>query len=231
MPQHPARPKFGTVVTRVMRDPSLSMSAKALYCLLCTYADGERSCWPSNETLGEQLGVTDRSIRTLMNELVTAGIVMREARYVEGRQSTSVTHLVDVTSDREEVEFPPEEEALFPPEGEADFLQNKTSKNKTRGTSSSSPSATPHGFESWWSLYPRKVGKPEALRAYTRAVEKEAPDVIIAALRQQVGQLGKDLKFCPHPSTWLNQERWADTTEPPAPEKKPYVPTINRSIR
>jgi len=69
-------------------------------------------------------------------------------------------------------------------------------------------------FEQFWQLYPRKAGKKTAKKAWT--VIK--PDnsmfaTIMAALNAAVrywSNQGISLKHIPHPSTWLNEERWAD---------------------
>lgn len=76
-------------------------------------------------------------------------------------------------------------------------------------------------FDAWWELYPRKVGKGAARAAYGRAIRKAAPELIAAALRRAVAFWGPDLKFIPHPATWLNQERWADPTPELAPAPAP----------
>jgi hypothetical protein len=68
-------------------------------------------------------------------------------------------------------------------------------------------------FEPFWSAYPRKVGKPVARQAYVRALQKPGvtPDILFQGVKvyTEVAQL-KEARFVLHPSTWLNQERWAD---------------------
>jgi hypothetical protein len=142
-----------------MQNPDLSVNAKALYALLATYADREGECFPSNTTLATCLGVTDRSIRTWVGELVAGGVVFREAQYADGRQINSRTFLIDVVaSTREEGLFPLGEEAGVTPGGERGFLQNNTSKNKTsKNTSPRRATGIPKDF------------KPDAdLREWTR---------------------------------------------------------------
>lgn len=75
-------------------------------------------------------------------------------------------------------------------------------------------------FEQFWSLYPRKVGKKPALRKWRQI----SPSPKLAA--QILESLGKHLalpqwreaRYIPHPTTWLNQERWED--EMPSGSKK-----------
>lgn len=83
------------------------------------------------------------------------------------------------------------------------------------------------GFERFWAAYPRKVAKPDARRAYPKAIARIAsPDpcgVLIAAL-DRMRPDWCDPRFIPHPSTWLNREGWND--EPVlAPIITPLRPT------
>lgn len=69
------------------------------------------------------------------------------------------------------------------------------------------------GFDEFWALYPRKVGKGYARKAWPRAVRAAgSPDEIIVGLRVLLHTLDmrEGGRFCPHPATWLNAERWAD---------------------
>ena len=69
-------------------------------------------------------------------------------------------------------------------------------------------------FERFWDLYPRKIGKGQAQRAWMAAVKKVDPAVIVEGLELHLEDLsGKDREFTPHPATWLNGERWADELE------------------
>lgn len=68
-------------------------------------------------------------------------------------------------------------------------------------------------FERWfWSAYPRRIGKPAALRAW-KAVKPQNQatiDAIAKGLAIWVTHWTEP-RFTPHPSTWLNQRRWEDT--------------------
>lgn len=72
-------------------------------------------------------------------------------------------------------------------------------------------------FDEFWALYPRKVAKASALKAWKKAATSEAiKDQIMAGLRQQLLTLReKDRQFIPHAATWLNGRRWEDELERP----------------
>lgn len=64
-----------------------------------------------------------------------------------------------------------------------------------------------------WPDFPRKVGKPAALRAWRgiRPQTQETFDAIEAGLVRWVAYWhGKDRDKVCHPATWLNQRRWED---------------------
>jgi hypothetical protein len=88
------------VPTWVLRDPSVSWQAKALLALLCTYADRNGLCWPSNTTLAGRLGVTSRAIRKWMAELLAVGAVTRERQFKDGLETVSATKIIASRGER-----------------------------------------------------------------------------------------------------------------------------------
>jgi hypothetical protein len=66
-------------------------------------------------------------------------------------------------------------------------------------------------FSEFWTVYPRKVGKGAAVKAWGKAIKKASAREIIRSLSEQLPALKeKTPEFIPHPATWLNAERWAD---------------------
>lgn len=76
-------------------------------------------------------------------------------------------------------------------------------------------------FESFWAIYPRKVGKDSAWRAWQkRNPSEDVTQAIVAALAWQVKQdnwVREGGRYVPNPATWLHQGRWQDEpSETPA---------------
>lgn len=73
------------------------------------------------------------------------------------------------------------------------------------------------GFDEFWSRYPRKVSKSEAMKAWAKLKpDEDLRDRIASAIAKQKESTGwtKDEgRFIPHASTWLNQRRWEDEVE------------------
>lgn len=67
-------------------------------------------------------------------------------------------------------------------------------------------------FEKFWNAYPRKVGKAIAFKSFEKLkVNAELLDKMLKAIEvQKKTDQWQDERYIPHPSTWLNQQRWND---------------------
>lgn len=87
------------------------------------------------------------------------------------------------------------------------------------------------GFDQWWPLYPKKVKKLDAQKAYRAALKAGAtPQDLIDGLRKHIANWkarGTAPQYIPYPATWLRAGSWEDelgTTEvndAPAPAINP----------
>jgi hypothetical protein len=82
-------------------------------------------------------------------------------------------------------------------------------------------------FEEFWQVYPRKVGKPLAIKAWNRAMKGSGHDkplvgaAIVSGLWRWVhSREWLDRIFIPYPATFLNQRRWEDEPTPWRPRQK-----------
>lgn len=82
----------------------------------------------------------------------------------------------------------------------------------------------PDGFADFWTAYPRKVAKQDAIKAWNKL---RADDV----LRQRIGValqaqcrsqqwLRDNGAYIPYPASWLNDRRWEDEIASVQPERK-----------
>ena len=72
--------KFGIVNKDILTDPTLSLTAKGVYSLICTYANKNRSCFPSINTLADLCDVHPRTIHRKIKELKKKGYINRKGR-------------------------------------------------------------------------------------------------------------------------------------------------------
>lgn len=72
----------------------------------------------------------------------------------------------------------------------------------------------------FWDHYPRRCSKKEARKAWAKVnPTPELVDRMLEALTWQTARWARDdFRYTPHPSSWLNGERWTD--EPPAQTQK-----------
>lgn len=70
-------------------------------------------------------------------------------------------------------------------------------------------------FDEFWLSFPRKTAKGIARVSFIKALGKTSFNEILAGAVRLANDSNLDLKYCPHPSTWLNQERWSDGPLPP----------------
>ena len=85
------------------------------------------------------------------------------------------------------------------------------------------PESNADAFARFWSVYPKKVGKKDAEKAF-RKVKVDVQILIDAVNRQKLSsQWCKDGgQYIPNPTTWLNQERWNDELDTNMGYKVPY---------
>lgn len=77
-------------------------------------------------------------------------------------------------------------------------------------------------FEQFWKVYPRKINKQGAFKAWSKAVKKtDAQTIIDGASRYSQQCVGKEPEYIAHAATWLNACRWTDE-----PESKPVEKTL-----
>jgi len=70
-------------------------------------------------------------------------------------------------------------------------------------------------FDEFWKRYPRKRAKGAARKAFERIRwTPETWEKLLKALEWQAREW-TDPQFIPHPSTYLNQERWEDEPDLP----------------
>lgn len=92
-------------------------------------------------------------------------------------------------------------------------IRHKTEDREQKTEDDIPPKSPSEGdaFERFWSVYPRKVGKQSAKRAFER-VKVPLETLVTAVERQKCSdQWTRDNgQYIPHPTTWLNQGRWDD---------------------
>jgi len=180
-------------------------TAKIVLLALGRYSNGIGECFPSRDTLADDSCLSVRTIVSAIQWLETNGYIR-----VESRNGTS--NLYIITAMEDEMNEPTRAKSAH----EVDSNITKLEFTKKVSLSSRAKSARPHAnpfFEAFWNAYPRRIGKGAARISFARACDFANPnDIVQAAIvySQHCLDQGTEIQFIPHPSTWLNQERWED---------------------
>lgn len=194
-----------------MRQVGLKPATKiVLYWIADHHNESTGKCFPSHKRLSQLCEMTDRSIRTHIEFLINAGLLTKQDNYRDNGSQTSnsyALHLMDTETPRKNIPTPLEK-ISDPPQ------KNLPTLNLGNNNLVNEQVNIELHFDRFYQMYPRKIGKGAAKKAFFLALKKSSAQKIIdAALEYNRACAGKDKKFIPHPSTWLNQERWDDEVE------------------
>ncbi len=91
---------------------------------------------------------------------------------------------------------------------------------------------TPSGFEEFWSLYPKKIGKQSAKKKYDLAIKRGVSHekIILGVTSYAKCETVRNGFIC-NPEVWLNQGRWDDEHLPPLPQSSQKTPPLPKPAR
>lgn len=189
----------------------ISAQALRLYGVLLHYANKQDNAWPSRSTLASEIRVkSPRTIDSCIAELVAINALQVYPRFENQRQTSNRYLVITAYRGAEFCEGGAQETATSPSNNLRTKHNHRYTTNRNIITKEISPFFD-DDFAEFWKAYPRKVGKTDAKRAFAKALEKASASEIIAGIANLVFD---DMKFCPHPASWLNKERWLDEPTP-----------------
>lgn len=103
---------------------------------------------------------------------------------------------------------------------------NKKENNNIAQTAAALPlpaRASENDFLTFWAIYPRKVGKEDARKAFAKALKKSHFSIICEAVKVQTWPA--DEQYIPYPASWLRAERWLDEKATHAAIEPPKAPS------
>ena len=159
--------------------------------------------------------LTAKTVKSGLTKLASAGLVMLYE--VEGKPFLYLPTWNDHQSVRaKKSKYPSPEEGVPAPEYDCTQMHADESKCPRNPIQSNSYSysiseSNSDAFARWWAVYPKKVGKAEAKKAFGKV--KVGVEVLIEAVNRQKSSAQwtkENGRFIPNPATWLNQGRWED---------------------
>ena len=195
----------------------LPLTEKMVLLVIADHAsDDGTEAWPSQVTIAKKASVSIRTVQRAVNTLVDKGFIFMQkgaggsVNCREDRRPHKYTiNLAVLRGDAE---------TTRKRRGDAEDLDGATLTPSTGRLSRpmnlpSEPSKeTP--FDLFWKVYPLKVGKGAAKKAWEKAVTQEDQDNIITGALQYAQDPNRHPSYTAHPATWLNAGRWADDPLP-----------------
>ena len=203
-----------------MKQQGLKPATKIVLYWLADHHNGETGkCFPSINRLAELSEMSRRSVEGHLETLETLGLIKRVNQFRETGGKSANSYILELTGTYENISDAQNLRMVCEKTAHGD-TQNLRMNNlginnlgKEPNTSSKDDEVN-YYFDQLWSLYPRKVGKGQARKAFKAASKKADFYDLLPKLMDYVQTLeGKDKQYIPHLATWLNGERWEDEVE------------------
>lgn len=232
----PAVP-FTQIANSVLRDTRLSYKARGLLAMVLSHS-GEweaTTAWLVEQSEGD--GIT--AVQSALNELTALGYrVVQQEHGRNGRIHTVVSwyhtpHLdaqgeplgtligtALAPRDRTEVSRSPEKPGTGKTDHRKTRAPSRTQLPRTQEEPEQQETTRPPGikadpeFDAFWAIYPRRVAKLAARKAWTKATRLATAAEIIAGAERYRDDPGRTDRYTAHPASWLNAGRWTDDPTP-----------------
>jgi len=203
-----------------MKQQGLKPATKIVLYWLADHHNGETGkCFPSINRLAELSEMSRRAVEGHLETLETLGLIKRINQFRETGGKSANSYILELTGTYENISDAQNLRMVCEKSAHGDTqnlrMNNLGINNLGKETNnSSSNDEVDYYFDQLWSLYPRKVGKGQARKAFKAASKKADFYDLLPKLMDYVQTLeGKDKQYIPHLATWLNGERWEDEVE------------------
>ncbi len=202
----------------------LAPAMKVILLALADYADGDGFAYPGQQSLSEKTSIPERSLRRHLAKLEELGLITRERRKRDDGLRTSDGYWLQMSPAKMAANVTGQNEGGYRPTVAGTYRNEPPVEPPvviTRARSGTDVVPSAAAWTRFWDEYPRKVGKPQALKAWGAALARgHTPEKILLGLRaHQEAFAATDPQFIPHPSTFLNQDRFND--QPTLPRQFP----------
>lgn len=192
--------------------PMVNPTAKVLLLCLARYSNYRGQCFPSQQKISDETLVPIRSV-------IRGLLWLEKEGFISIRKTPNKPNVYTILLMEEE---PMEENgsAKLAPEVVSNITKLSIVNSNNDNTTSSCaklahPNETP-AFKAFWNAYPRRIGKGAARTAFAKACKHTDSNQIIQGAMEYAthcNEMGTESQFIPHPSTWINAERWEDDLE------------------
>ena len=194
-----------------MKQQGLKPATKIVLYWLADHHNGETGlCFPSLNRLASLTEMDKSTVVRHIDTLATLGLVERVRSNREDGGYSSTHYVLKIGTPLSQNTTSPCSKNAPPLVAKCNTNLGSNNLGNNNHTSSKDDEVN-YYFDQLWEMYPRKVGKGQARKAYVAASKKIDFFDLLPKLEAYVSTLdGKDKQYMPHLATWLNGERWAD---------------------
>ena len=194
---------------KLVQKSQLPSQAKYLAHYLSTYMNQNQDvAWPSQSRIKGETGLSHSTVLKYLNVLENGEWLIRE----RGNPTTNTRYMINVPMDtaldtiglggrsRDNLRRSTDDLGV----GRETTTNNNINNNRIN-------KGVP--FDQFWTIYPRKTAKKAAEKSWSRMKDSDQKEALSYLTKKPFAN--ELTKYIPHPSTFLNGERWNDelTTE------------------
>jgi DNA-binding MarR family transcriptional regulator len=195
----------------ITRHPQLTFAEQDYLCLIAQLCN-RNGCVASNAWFAGYFGVKPPRVSKVISSLAAKGFIKTTEQWNGKKVVKRTIEIVDEDINKLLIRI------VTKCYGDSNEMEQKDSNKmgeaklniKTKDKSKEMESL----FEHFWTAYPKKVSKPQALKAFRKHHPDAAMvDMMLDAIDRQKysEQWSKnDGQFIPYPATWLSGRRWED---------------------
>jgi predicted transcriptional regulator len=214
--RHDSQP-FAQVPNSAIRDPQISPNAFRLLAYLMSHKEGYELTYGQIErqtTLGRY--AINEAIRVLTDK---GWLRTERTKKDNGQFGPTSFHILDP----EAVDSVADDSSV----GHSTMEQPTDIKKTNNLEKTKDKEKHLEGFDTFWNLYPKKIAKADALKAWKKATTKKTADELIVLTKAYSESKLPDMTYIPYPASWLNKELYeAVENDKPAPASKPIFGRI-----
>lgn len=224
--------KYITVFSWMSKELNLSGNELLAYAIVYGFSqDGETAFKGGSKYVSEALNISRKTAVTVLNSLSEKNLIIKSQEKVNeivfNRYMANMSVIQDLHGGMQKLHTPYEE---ITQGGYEEITQGGyvkiTHSNNNKGINNLSNNIgnnknTLAHFTEFYNSYPKKVGKAQAKKAFSKVCKSETDFAAIMAGLSKQNELrfepmiaAGQKQYIPYPATWLNERRWEDDVEP-----------------
>jgi hypothetical protein len=177
-----------------VRDSRLSLKAIGLLTQLMSHRPG----WNMSVSSLARFNKTGvRTIKSAVQELELNGYLVRSEKQEHNPDGTFADY-VWTTAD-------PLQNSVTAKSVDAKVHTKNTITKEQQPIKNKQENTADDSFDTFWNLYPKRIAKADALKAWKQAIKKKTADELIALTKAYSESKLPDMTYIPYPASWLNK--------------------------